>query len=147
MSRPLYETPADLSNEAAVLDLISKKWGAVYHKLPIRYHLDYVATNSKGHVVGYVEIKVRKHSMQQIDQWGGYMLSLAKLQTAESLCRISKSAFVLVVKCPEGVYWVKITNFTGYPVRIAGRTDRGDSQDVEPCVMIPAKSFTSLVGG
>lgn len=144
MNRPLYETSADLSNEAAVLDLISKKWGAVYHKLPIRYHLDYVATNPKGQVVGYVEIKVRKHSMDQIDRWGGYMLSLAKLQTAESLCRISKAVFVLVVKCPEGVYWAKITDFTKFPVVIAGRTDRGDLQDVEPCVMIPTKLFIPL---
>lgn len=147
MTRPLYETSADLSNEAAVLDIISKRWGAVYHKLPIRYHLDYVATNASGRVVAYLEVKVRKYPMQQIDKWGGYMLSLAKLQAAESLCRISKAVFVLVVQCPEGLYWAKIADFTQFPVVVAGRTDRGDSQDVEPCVMIPAKLFTSLVGG
>jgi hypothetical protein len=144
MTRPIYETPDDLHNEADVLRLISQLWPSKFHKLPIRYHLDYAATKDNGAVVAYLEIKVRKHSMDQIDKWGGYMLSLAKLQTAEALCRISKAVFVLVVKCPEGVYWSKISDFTQFPVVIAGRTDRGDSQDVEPCVMIPTKLFIPL---
>ena len=145
MSRPIYETQADLSNEAAVLQLLSKKWKATFHKLPIRYHLDYAATNSDGSVVAYIEIKVRKYTMQQIDNWGGYMLSVAKLQAAQSLCQISNAAFILVVKCADGLYWMKFKNYAEFPVGIAGRTDRKDSQDIEPCVMIPAKKFTSLV--
>lgn len=145
MSRPIYETQADLSNEAAVLQLLSKKWKATFHKLPIRYHLDYAATNQNGTVVAYVEIKVRKYTMQQINNWGGYMLSVAKLQAAQELCRISKAVFILVVKCADAIYWVKITDYAQFPVVIAGRKDRKDSQDIEPCVMIPMQNFTSLV--
>ena len=73
------------------------------------------------------------------------MLSVAKLQAAQELCRISKAVFILVVKCADAIYWVKITDYTQFPVVIAGRKDRKDSQDIEPCVMIPMQNFTSLV--
>lgn len=142
--RPLYETQSDLRNEAQVVSILSKSWNTTFHKLPIRYHLDYAATKN-GKVIGYVEIKVRKYTMAQIDKWGGYMLSIAKLQTAQELCRISKATFCLVVQCTDGLYWMTIKDFSEFPVVITGRTDRGDSQDVEPCVLIPGGRFTLMV--
>ncbi len=145
MSRPMYETQADLRNEAAVIEILSQKWRVNFHKLPIKYHLDYAATRN-GKVVAYVEVKVRKYTMERIGQMGGYMLSVGKLQTAKQLCEISSAAFCLAVQCTDGLHWIAIKDFTEFPVAITGRTDRGDSQDVEPCVLIPAGRFTSLVG-
>ena len=143
--RPIYETQADLRNEAAVIQILSQKWRVNFHKLPIKYHLDYAATRN-GKVTAYVEVKVRKYRMDQIGKWGGYMLSVGKLQTAKQLCEISSAAFCLAVQCADGLYWIAIKDFSEFPVVITGRTDRGDSQDIEPCVLIPAERFTLMVG-
>jgi hypothetical protein len=143
--RPIYETQADLRNEAAVIKILSQKWRVDFHKLPIKYHLDYAATRY-GKVTAYVEVKVRKYRMDQIGKWGGYMLSVGKLQTAKQLCEISSAAFCLAVQCADGLYWIAIKDFSEFPVVITGRTDRGDSQDIEPCVLIPAERFTLMVG-
>lgn len=141
--RPLYESDTDIANETQVMSTLSHKWGARFHKLPIRYHVDYAATKN-GIVAAYVEIKVRKYSMDQIDGWGGYMISVAKLQTAQQLCRISKAVFCLVVQCTDGLYWIAIKDFSEFPVSITGRSDRGDAQDIEPCVLIPKSRFTKM---
>jgi hypothetical protein len=143
--RPIYETQADLRNEAAVVEILSQKWRVNFLKLPIKYHLDYAATRN-GKVTAYVEVKVRKYTMAQIGKWGGYMLSIGKLQTAKLLFEISSATFCLAVQCADGLYWIAIKDFSEFPVVITGRTDRGDAQDVEPCVLIPAERFTSLVG-
>lgn len=143
--RPLYESASDLSNEAQVISTLSKKWDIKFHKLPIRYHLDYAATKN-GRVVGYIEVKVRKYTMSQISNWGGYMLSVGKLQAAKQLCEISKASFCLAVQCTDGLYWTTIKDFSEFPVTITGRTDRGDEQDVEPCVLIPGGRFKALRG-
>lgn len=144
MHRPIYETHADLRNEAAVIKILSRKWRVNFQKLPIKYHLDYAATRN-GKVAAYVEVKVRKYRMDQIGKWGGYMLSVGKLQTAKQLCEISSSTFCLAVQCTDGLYWIAIKDFSEFPVVITGRTDRGDSQDIEPCVLIPAERFTLMV--
>ena len=141
--RPLYESDTDIANETQVMSTLSRKWGAGLHKLPIRYHIDYAATKN-GIVVAYVEIKVRKYSMDQIDRWGGYMISVAKLQTAQQLCQISKAIFCLVVQCTDGLHWIAIKDFSEFPVSITGRSDRGDAQDIEPCVLIPKSRFTKM---
>ncbi len=142
--RPIYESDADLANEAQVMAILSGKWGAQFHKLPIKYHIDYAAAKD-GIVVAYVEVKVRRYSMDQIDKWGGYMLSVAKLQTAQQLCHISKAVFCLVVQCTDGLYWAAIKDFSEFPVVITGRSDRGDAQDIEPCVLIPKSRFTQMI--
>jgi hypothetical protein len=143
--RPIYETKDDLGKEATVIQTLQQKWRVNFHKLPIRYHLDYAAVRD-GRVVSYVEIKVRKYSMAQIDSFGGYMLSVGKLQAAKQLCEISNATFCLAVQCSDGLYWIAIKDYAEFPVVITGRTDRGDAQDIEPCVLIPAVRFTSLVG-
>ena len=141
--RPLYESDTDIANEAQVMAALSRRWDAQFHKLPIRYHIDYAATKDN-RVVAYVEVKVRKYSMDQIDKWGGYMLSVAKLQTAQQLCHISNAVFCLVVRCTDGLYWVAIKDFSEFPVSITGRSDRGDAQDIEPCVLIPKSRCTKM---
>lgn len=141
--RPLYESEADLSREAKVMERLSKLWRCSFHKLPIRYHLDYAAVRNK-RVVGYVEVKVRNYSMEQIDRMGGYMLSLGKMQAGKSLSSLSKVPICLVVQCTDATYWLAVKDFSEFPVTITGRTDRGDAQDVEPCVLIPKARFRVL---
>lgn len=133
--RPLYESDNDLQNEKQIIKLLSHKWGCSFYKLPIRYHLDYAATRNK-EVVAYVEVKARNYSMQQIDSMGGYMLSVGKIVAAKNMWLPS----IVVVKLIDGIYQCRIDEGL-FPVHIMGRTDRGDNQDVEPCVLIPSTKF------
>ena len=61
--RPLYETDADLEREGSVVGALEKLWGCEMVKLPIRYHLDYVAKRGDK-AVAFCEIKTRNYTMQ-----------------------------------------------------------------------------------
>ncbi len=131
--RPLYETDADLKREGSVVEILEKAWNCTMTKLPIRYHLDYVARRGDK-AVAFCEVKTRNYTMQKIDQLGGYLMSIGKWSSAESLYRASGLPFILAVHATDGVYYASFTEFTPDDVLVRGRTDRNDWQDIEPCV-------------
>lgn len=138
--RPLYETQEDLSSEAAVAEHLAKIWKCEMSKLPIRYHLDFVAQRGKN-AVAFCEVKVRNYSMDQIGKMGGYMLSLGKWSSAKQMCEASGLPFILVVKATDGIWFALIDSFKPDSVIVNGRTDRSDWQDIEPCVLIKQSRF------
>lgn len=135
-ARPLYETSNDRAGEECVRARLESAWRLKLHKLPICYSVDYAATRG-AHIVAFVEVKRRAHKMMDFPT---YLLSLGKLMRGRELCRHSGAYFVLVVEFLDRLaFWID----DGEPVaaEIAGRRDRGDSQDIEPCVMIPKGQF------
>ena len=112
-------------------------------KLPIRYHLDFVAQRGKN-AVAFCEVKVRTYSMEQIGKMGGYMLSLGKWSSAKQMCEASGLPFILVVKAADGIWYAIIDSFKPDSVIVNGRQDRGDWQDIEPCVLINQSRFKKL---
>jgi hypothetical protein len=143
MSRPLYESDQDLSNEKAVIETVSEIWNCSFAKLPIRYHLDYVATHN-AEVLGFCEIKVRNYTMDAITDMGGYLLSYGKWCSAKTLCDASGLPFVLIVKTMDDIWWASFHKFLAKNLVIRGRKDRGDWQDMEPCVLINTKLFKKV---
>jgi len=141
--RPMYETPADLKNEEDVVAMLQKRWQCRFVKLPIRYHLDYVAVDGDK-AIGFVELKTRNYSMAQIDSMGGYLMSIGKWSSAKALYDCSGLPFVLVVKTTDGIYYSTFKEFKPDDVLVRGRTDRGDWQDIEPCVLIKSNRFTKV---
>jgi hypothetical protein len=106
--------------------------------------LDYAFTR-KNRVVAFCEIKVRNYSMQQIQQFGGYLLSVDKWLAAKSLSQVTKTPFVLVVQTNGGLYYSSFKDeFLHDGVTLGGRTDRSDWQDVEPCVLLNIKRFQQI---
>lgn len=138
--RPTYETKADLDGEAQIIEMLSSRWSAEFSKLPLQYKLDY-AIQRDGCVVAFCELKARKYSMERIDAMGGYMISLAKWMAANDLNSITSAPFILIVKTTEGVWHYKVEDFQQPNIVIAGRNDRNDWQDVEPCVLIDCDKF------
>jgi hypothetical protein len=143
--RPMYETPADLKNEEDVVAMLENRWQCRFVKLPIRYHLDYVAVDGDK-AIGFVELKTRNYSMAQIDSMGGYLMSIGKWSSAKALYDCSGLPFVLVVKTTDGIYHSTFKEFNPDDVLVRGRTDRGDWQDIEPCVLLKSNRFKLFKG-
>ena len=141
--RQLYETQEDLSSEAEVANYLSKIWKCEMSKLPIRYHLDFVAQRGKN-AVAFCEVKVRNYSMEQIGKMGGYMLSLGKWSSAKQMCEASGLPFILIIKATDGIWFSLIDSFKPDSVIVNGRTDRADWQDIEPCVLIKQSRFKQV---
>lgn len=141
--RPLYETQDNLSSEIDVAAHLAKIWKCEMFKLPIRYHLDFVAQRGKN-AVAFCEVKVRNYSMDQINQMGGYMLSLGKWSSAKQMCEASGLPFILIIKTTDGIWYALIESFKPDSVIVNGRQDRGDWQDMEPCVLIKQSRFKRI---
>lgn len=143
MARLLYEKQEDLDRESAVARVLEVAWNCSMAKLAIKYHLDYVAKRGDT-AAAFCEIKSRSYSMEQIDRFGGYLLSINKWSSAESLYRASSLPFILVVCATDGIYYASFTTFKPDSVVVRGRKDRNDWQDIEPCVLLNTSRFTKL---
>lgn len=141
--RPMYETDEHLSAEAKTAQALSKAWGCSFHKMPIRYNLDFVA--KRGDIVlSFCEFKTRNYTMKQIGDMGGYMLSLGKWAAAKTICDAANLPFTLVVTAKDGIWYCSIRDFKPDGVVLQGRTDRGDWQDVEPCILLNINRFSKF---
>lgn len=137
--RPRYETREDLTREAELSRVASKKFNCTFSKMPDRYGLDFCATRD-GRVVCFAEVKVRTtpFSMYQT-----YMISLGKVMAARNLAGVTGLPSLLIVGWSDawGQTRLDIDPWVG-SISVGGRTDRGDPQDIEPVVMIPMSAFS-----
>ena len=142
--RPLYESSADLEREGSVAALLESEWSCKLVKLGIKYSLDFVITEQDtDKAIAFCEVKTRNYTMAQIGKFGGYLLSLGKWSAAKELCTASCLPFLLVVKTSDGLYYARFDDvFKPDAVHVRGRKDRGDDQDIEPCVLINVDRFT-----
>ena len=142
--RPMYETPEDLNQEMDVARALELAWKCTLTKLPVKYQLDYAVVRS-GEVTAFLEIKTRNYTWQQIDAFGGYLLSLGKWECAERFARVTSRPFILIVRAKDGLYYSIFNQFNPDGVLMRGREDRNDWQDIEPCVLLHTSRFTKLV--
>ena len=141
--RPMYETKEDLSNELDAVAVAEKLWNCTMSKLPIRYHLDFVAKRGDK-AVAFCEVKTRNYTMEQIGRMGGYLMSIGKWSAAKQLHDCTGLPFILVVRTTDGLWFGTFRDFTPDDVMVRGRTDRNDWQDIEPCVLINVSKFSKL---
>jgi hypothetical protein len=141
MNRPLYETNKDRLAEARVAKRVADTWSCRPVKLRPTYVVDYALL--QGDVCkAFMEIKCRNYSMKQMDDMGGFMLSLDKWCKGNELAKAGGTSFVIVVDAVGGIYWYSGTEHDG--LSFGGRTDRDDPQDVEPVVLLKAARFKKL---
>jgi hypothetical protein len=152
MARPMYETEEDLAREREIIKRLCNAWRCEAAKLPIKYALDYALIRDE-QIIAWCEVRDRSGgrgwSFDELDEMGGYMLSLAKWDMARTLSYLSHLPFTLVVKCTDATRAATFShgNFLPYRPSMAGRTfeSRGDWQDVEPCVFIPIENFDRVI--
>lgn len=120
---------------------VSSAWRCEFAKLPIKYQLDYALTRHKK-IVALAEIKCRRYSSSSIRSLGGYMLSAHKWVAAQSLSQHCGVPFLIILRLTDGIFFAKPNKPSG--LILGGRTDRGDLDDVEPCVLIDMDKFKPL---
>ncbi|MDR9428809.1 MAG: hypothetical protein RI553_11970 [Salibaculum sp.] len=137
--RPTYETESDLRNERDVVEVFNKLWGTQAYKLPRAYSLDYLLTRGSD-AVAFVEIKCRQVPSGKYDT---LMISMAKILKGRAITRETGIPSVLVVKWNDKTGYVHMPEID-MDIRVGGRRDRGDAQDIEPVCMIPINSFRGV---
>lgn len=143
MTRPIYETSSDRQKEAQVAETLASIWLCEIVKMKPACVVDYAIKRS-GKIVAVMEIKCRNYTFQELDEMGGLILSAHKLQSAKAWTDTHDIAFVLALGLPDGIYAETLwsLHWPVFDLVIAGRYDRGDKQDTEPCGLIPMERFT-----
>lgn len=131
--RPAYETAQDRSKEREVADTLQQLWHCEFVKTPRFYLFDYVIMRDSA-AVAFCEIKCRSKRYDTL------MLSLHKWTAGIQLSQMTGLPFVVVASVPEGIYWHEVKARPS-SIIVNGRRDRGDPDDVEPCVLLPYSDF------
>ncbi len=135
--RPQYETAADRLVEGEVESLLLSRHRLRCYKLPISYRVDWIVYDNHGSLHGFIELKGRKVSR---NRYPTLILSLAKFASGCDLARVTRSHFWVGAKWVDGLGFFRADG-CDVEVKMGGRTDRGDSADIEPVVHLPIKEF------
>lgn len=149
--RPIYESEQDRFNEFDAINSylsMSDSPELVVRKLPKQYRADFMLFHPfTGLPVKVVEVKCRSK------MWDPYNMGLAKWVSCLQLCEFLRVRFALLVKAMDtGSIWVMECGWEHMSliepdVKWFGRTDRGDSQDMEPVVCLRKGSFIQYKQG
>ena len=146
MSRPMYEQAIDLAREHDMMQQVTAQWGVQYYKLPMSYRLDFILMSAEI-PKAFAECKHRNFN------WGDYpdvMISLSKVQQAESLQRVTGLNTIFVVRANNRIFHTTLNHCVNEPnwLRFGGRTvSTRDDGDVEPVYHIPINQFVEVVNG
>jgi hypothetical protein len=140
MTRPIYETDSDRTRQTEAAKSIEVNQGVKLIALSDKYVFDYAIVNQK-EITGFMEIKVRTNPSTQ---YPDYLISADKMFRALLWKeQLGMNVFLCVQWTDKlGIHEIRPEN--DYPCRLAGRTDRGDVQDLEPCLFIPIAWFKQL---
>lgn len=139
--RPVYQTAADLAAEEEAAKIIARLFKCELVKLPNFYPLDRAALRGKV-ITAFIEIK-RRHL--KIDERTEVWLSLHKVGNARTLNLTSgKPCFVFFQFDDVLAYADMIGDYKD--IRMGGRTDRDDPQDIEPLAIYSTKALRRVTG-
>jgi hypothetical protein len=138
--RPAYETDGDRRAEARVASVLAERWGARARKLPTYYPVDWLLSRNDPDRSAWVEIKRRYVSSVTYPY---VILSLHKCLAMKDLAWGTAAPAFAVFGFDDAIMYVEASGIdvsVGNLI-IAGRTDRQDCQDQEPCAKIPQSSL------
>jgi hypothetical protein len=137
MSRPMYENSATLEAERRAIMRYAKAWDYDVRKLPIRYNIDY-AMMSQTKITAWAEVKCRN---VDVNQYPSLMISAEKIWAGLRMAAISNIPFILIIEWLDVLGSLEVKKEHALDVRIAGRKDRDDWQDMEPMIFFPTNNF------
>lgn len=140
MSRPIYENGESMRNEEQVAEKVCAKWGCSYQKLPRRMQLDYAMHHDKK-VKAFLEVKCRT---KNIEDYPRYFIALTKVLEAKRIAEATGLPCFLAVRSANGQIHMIRLDTEPFTVEIAGRFDRNDPEDVEPCCFFDVKLFKEI---
>jgi hypothetical protein len=142
VSRPYYERDRDLANEQKIVEACCRASGKSLHavKLPLSYTVDWGIFHDDSLLL-WAEGK-RRFNERKL--YPTFILSCRKYLSGMDLGRISGKPFVLIVEWNDGIFRHVCDGTATRDIRVGGRRDRGDWQDIEPVVHIPVEQFTEV---
>jgi hypothetical protein len=145
--RPIYETAEHLKREREIAMKAAQLWSCEMVKTKTYFCADYAAKHLDK-VAAMIEIKDRaaKYSMDQLDGWGGVMVSGTKWGALYQLSQVSRLPTGVIVETFGAQLWVHwaTPRFEHDGVDVRGRYDRGDWQDIEPVILLRRARFELL---
>lgn len=140
MTRPIYETEADVSEQESIARRLEPFWHVKLKKLPRLHCMDHVGFSERsGNCVMWVEIKRR------FIAFGCYPDIILSSRKVAEACKLNAITFLpcfFVVKFDDALAWTNM--IAPWPSSKGGREDRGDEFDVEECARIPIEAFNKL---
>jgi hypothetical protein len=136
-ARPIYETPADQSREEQVRVWLERHCRCTAVKLKPLYQFDHALVQD-GEIQGFAEIKCRTFPSTQ---YRSYLISGDKMVKALAWRELAGVPCYLVVAWTDAIGMFLIEPGQDYTVKLGGRKDRKDPQDLEPCFYIPLGWF------
>lgn len=143
MTRKTYETADHIAAEKKAFDYYFRtEYSPGYIKAPKYYPFDYCVKDSKGRIIEGVEIKVRDVDLEKL---GSVKISLQKFAKLVSMTWVLPIS--LIVQANDGMYRLELRgkSYEDITPCVWGRRDRGDADDMEPCVEIPLHLFKKIV--
>jgi len=137
MNRPYYENNVTLDAERKAITRYAEAWGCDVRKLPVRYNVDYAIMNKDG-IFAWAEIKCRN---VDVNTYPTLMISAGKIWAGLRMSQISGIPFMLVIEWRDAIGSLEVLKEHVFYVRISGRQDRNDWQDMEPMIFFPTVIF------
>ena len=134
-NRLAYETETDRAEENAITDMVCKAWSCTVVKLPVAYHFDYALLRQK-EVMAWAEIKRRKRTLRQFNS---IFLSMQKVFAAHNFHLVTRKPCLFIIRFDDCLAYADM--LPQRRIEFRGRIDRGDWQDQEAVVVIPADDF------
>jgi hypothetical protein len=136
--RPTYQTNSDRLNEDSIAARFSSSWKCEFVRMPDFYPIDRMAV-LRNKPVAWAEIKRRHRGLRQYaDVW----LSLHKTIYGRQMTETTGLPFLFLVEFNDCFAYAEIKG--QYQIVYGGRKDRGDWQDMEPCIQIPVDTWKVL---
>ena len=139
MNRPIYEHKQTITKEEEFKKVIEEATGHKLVKMPRAYEVDFAMLDGPDYV-GCAELKCRNYTSTAFKS---LILSLHKLDALKRWRRYGSAS--LYVRFIDTDLVFPIADDLTLDIRFAGRTDRGDWQDSEPCIHIPIDLMDSVV--
>lgn len=141
MSRPLYESRKDLAHEKYVAKKIATAYDLRLTKMHKKLSIDFMAFDKSGRAVAVIEVK-RRHNRHT--KYPTIILSLMKFNRGVEFYNSNKLNFIFVVEFDDGIFTYDYSPEDNFEICYGGRTDRNDSQDLEPVIQIPISLMEQL---
>lgn len=137
----LYQRESDKAAERDVAGALGRAWQCEPVEFPAISPIDWYMKRGT-QLVALVEIKERRNRTH--DAFKTVMLnSMKALSLVTGSMAFSCPAY-FVIRFTDGIFWINISDTIGMPTAVRGRTDRGDRNDIEPCVEIPVDRLKRL---
>ena len=136
----IYQTQEDLENEERIAEefiaLCAEIYGSKYQQAKNggeRDEIDRVITDEKGKIIGFAEIKTKRH---KFGEYGSFWVDVDKKESAQIVARKYCVSAILVIEWICGsMGWIRLDNLEGN-IQTVGRMDRGYHRDVRPAMRI-----------